>query len=54
MAKEKQRSFTRERSEFLYITKNLSTREVAEKLNESKRVIEYVTLLKKNEINLIN
>lgn len=42
MAKEKQRSFTRERLEFLYITENLSTREVAEKLNESKRVIEYL------------
>lgn len=42
MSKEKQRSFTRERLEFLYITENLSTREVAEKLNESKRVIEYL------------
>lgn len=42
MAKEKQRSFTREHLEFLYLTENLSTREVAEKLNESKRVIEYL------------
>lgn len=42
MSKEKQRSFTKECLEFLYITENLSTREVAEKLNESKRVIEYL------------
>lgn len=42
MFKEKQRSFTKQYLEFLYITENLSTKEVAEKLKESKRVIEYL------------